>query len=32
LYSEASSPELVNEILKSSEEFVLASQPLAAER
>jgi phosphomannomutase len=32
LYSEASTPELVNEILKASEEFVLASRPAVAGR
>jgi len=32
LYSEAASPELVNEILAASEKFVLASQPAVASR
>jgi len=32
LYSEASSPELVNEILKDAEEFVLESRPVLARR
>ncbi len=32
LYSEAASPELVNEILAASEEFVRASQPAVASR